>query len=277
MFIGNTCNLCLVGDHLPLAPPDESLRQVLSAPRLASPIVIDGDARDWPDHASQAKMALDPDADEYRGAARLAWDAEFLYVVFEVASGKPMRNAGDDPTTSFKTGDTVELFLSVNANPSSDRVPRGANLDTAKAGDYRVVMTLLRNTRPTVFGFDFVNPARNQHPMTFQMSGPKTVVDHAAPVPGAAMAARKTVVHGVDGFVVEAKIPWRYFRNHQPKAGTRLLFNLAINFSNQAGTATMGKAYWNGPSHMVQDLGIEAQIHPEHWGWLALTDPDGKK
>lgn len=259
------------------APPDAVLRQVLSAPRLTAPIVVDGDAGDWPGSAGRAKMALDPDADEYCGDARAAWDAEFLYVVFEVASGKPMRNAGDDPATAFKAGDTVELFLSVNEHPLADRVPRGANLDTAKSGDYRILMTLLRNTRPAVFGFDFVNPARNQNPMTFQVSGPKTVVDHAAPVPGAAMAARKAVVHGVDGFVVEAKIPWKYFRNYQPKAGARLLFNLAINFSNQSGTATMGKAYWNGPSHMVQDLGIEAQIHPEHWGWLALTDSDGKK
>ena len=218
-------------------------------------------------------MALDPDADEYRGAARVGWDAGFLYVVFEVASGESMCNAGDDPATAFKTGDTVELFLSVNENPLADRVPRGVNLDTAKAGDYRILMTLLRNTRPAVFGFDFVDPAHNQNPMTFQISGPKTVVDHAALVPDATMAVRKAAVNGIDGFVVEAKLPWKYFRDFKPKAGARLLFNLAINFSNQSGTATMGKAYWNGPSHMVQDLGIEAQIHPEHWGWLELSEP----
>ena len=58
-------------------------RQVLLAPRLTAPIAIDGDAGDWPKTASQAKMALDPEADEYRGAARVAWDAWFLYVVFD--------------------------------------------------------------------------------------------------------------------------------------------------------------------------------------------------
>jgi hypothetical protein len=255
----------------PSAPPDPSRRQVLSAPRLTSPIVIDGVAADWPKDASRASMALDPDAEEYRGAARAAWDDEFLYTVFEVASGKPLRNAGGDPTTAFKTGDTVELFLSVNENPLADRRPRGANLDTAKTGDYRILMTLLRNTRPVVFGFDFVNPAHNQNPMTFQISGPKALVDHAAAVDGAVMAARKAAVKGIDGFVVEAKIPWKYFRNYKPKAGARLLCNLAVNFSNQSGTASMGKAYWNGPSHMTADLGVEAQIHPEHWGWLELT------
>ena len=219
-------------------------------------------------------MALDPETEEYRGTARAAWDDDFLYTVFEVASGKPMRNAGDDPATAFKTGDTVELFLSVNENPLADRHPRGANLDTAKAGDYRILMTLLRNTRPVVFGFDFVNPANNQNRTTFQISGPKAVVDHAAPVVGAVMAVRKAAVNGVDGFVVEAKIPWKYFRSYKPKEGARLLCNLAVNFSNQSGTATMGKAYWNGPSHMTEDLGVEAQIHPEHWGWLELTKSD---
>ncbi len=261
----------------PTAPPGQLPRQVLSAPRLTSPIVIDGNAVDWPMHASRAGMALDQDSDACRGTARLAWDPEFLYVVFEVASGKPMRNAGDDPSTAFKTGDTVELFLSVNGNPLADRVPRGPNLDSAKAGDYRILMTLLRNTRPTVFGFDFVNPGHSQNRMTFQISGPKTTVDHAAPVPGAVMAVRKKVVNKVDGFVVEAKIPWKYFRNYKPQAGARLLFNLAINCSNQSGTASMGKAYWNGPSHMTQDLGVEAQIHPEHWGWLELTNSDREK
>ena len=261
----------------PGAPPDQVRRQVLSAPRLTSPIVIDGDAADWPRHASRATMALDPDAEEYRGAARAAWDDEFLYTVFEVASGKPMRNAGDDPAMAFKTGDTVELFLSVNEHPLADRLPRGDKGDTAKAGDFRILMTLLRNTRPVVFGFDFVNPADNQNRVTFQISGPKAVVDHAAAVPGAVMAVRKATVSGVDGFVVEAKIPWKYFRNYKPKAGARLLCDLAVNFSSQSGTATMGKAYWNGPGHMTQDLGVEAQIHPENWGWLELTNSDSKK
>ena len=87
------------------------------------------------------------------------------------------------------------------------------------------------------------------------------------------MAVRKAVVGDLAGFVVQAKIPWGYFRDHQPKVGEKLLFNLAINFSNQSGTANMGKAYWNGPSHMVQDVGSEAQIHPEHWGWLVLGGP----
>ena len=141
-----------------VARSDQTARQVLRALRLTSPLTIDGDAGDWPKAAPRAKMALDPDSDDYRGAARAAWDAEFLYVVFEVASGKPLRNAGDDPATAFKTGD-------------------------------------------------------------------------------------------------------------------KLLFNLAINFSNRSGTANIGKAYWNGPSHMTEDVGIEAQIHPEQWGWLELRAP----
>jgi hypothetical protein len=254
-------------------PPEPTPRQTLVAPRLSSPLTIDADPADWPKQAPQAKMALDPDSDEYRGAARVAWDAGFLYVVFEVASGKPMRNAGDDPATAFKTGDTVELLLSVNDRPLADRVPRGPNVDTAKPGDYKILMTLLRNTKPTVFGLDFVHPELGQNPQVFQMAGPKTVVDQAAIVTGARMAVRKAAVGDVAGFVVEAKIPWAYFRDHQPKVGEKLLFNLAINFSNQSGTANMGKAYWNGPSHMVQDVGIEAQIHPEHWGWLVLGGP----
>ncbi len=265
-------SLVLYGGQTCAATPEPTARQVLVAHRLTSPITIDGDAADWPRTAA-AKMALDPDSDEFCGTGRVAWDPEFLYVVFEVASGKPMRNAGDDPATAFKTGATVELFLSVNDKPLADRVPRGPNLDTARSGDYKVLMTLLRDSKPTVFGEDFVHPAAGKNPLVLQMVGPRTIIDCAGPIPGAKMAVRKAVLNDIGGFVVEAKIPWRCFRDYQPKAGDKLLFNLAINFSNQSGTTNMGKAYWNGPSHMAMDVGIEAQIRPESWGWLELTGP----
>ena len=44
-------------------------------------------------------------------------------------------------------------------------------------------------------------------------AGVKAVVDRAAAVPGAALAVRKAVVGGSAGFVVEAKLPWAYFRD----------------------------------------------------------------
>lgn len=245
-------------------------RKTLVAPRVDQPIAVDGAIADWPQNAAKAEMALDPDSEEYRGNARVAWDAQFLYVVFEVASGKMMMNAGDDPATAFKMGDTVELFLSVNKDPLSNRVPRAPNADLAKEGDYKVLMTLLRNTKPVVFGYDFVNPGNKKNSLVQKMVGPLTIVDASGLIPGAEMVAKSGKVNGMDGFVVEAKLPWKYFRDYQPAAGARLLFNLAVNFSNVAGIANMGKAYWNGPSHMVQDLGIEAQIHPESWGWLEL-------
>ena len=137
MFLGLACGAGRGGE--PAAFP----RQVLRAPRMAAPLTIDGDAADWPRTATPVTMALDPDADQYRGTARVAWDAQFLYVLFEVASGKPLRNAGDDPATCFKTGDTVEVFLSVNERPLAERAARGPGLDTARPGDYKILMTLL--------------------------------------------------------------------------------------------------------------------------------------
>jgi hypothetical protein len=249
-------------------PPWE--RQTLPITHITAPIVVDGELNDWPKEAVKAEMALDPEAEDYRGTARLVWDEQCLYVAFEVASGKGLLNAGDDPSTAFKTGDTVEVFLSVNANPLADRAPRGPALDTAREGDYRVLMTLLRNTRPVVFGYDFVNPVHKENSLVLKMAGPKTLVDRSELIPGATLAVKAATFNDIGGYVAEAKLPWHYFRNYQPKPGARLLFNLAINFSNVAGTANMGKAYWNGPSHMTNDLGIEAQIHPENWGWLEL-------
>ena len=157
--------------------PASLARPVLKARRLVVPIVVDGTAAEWPGEMSRAAWRWTPTRTASAAMRAFVWDADFLYVVFEVASGKELRNAGDDPATAFKTGDTVELFLSVNERPLEGRVPRGPDLDTAKPGDYRVLMTLLRNTRPIVFGFDFVNPARGQNPLVFQIAGPRSVVD----------------------------------------------------------------------------------------------------
>ncbi len=251
--------------------------KTLAVPHLAAPITVDGALTEWPAAAPRAEMALDPDADDYRGTARVAWDDKFLYVAFAVASGKGMRNAGDDPATAYKTGDTVEVFLSVNDHPLEHRVPRPGGLDMAKEGDYRILITRLRNTKPTVFGYDFVHPGAQGSPFVIAIAGPKASADCTGVVPDAVMAVRDADVHGTPGFTVEAKLPWAYFRDYHPKPGARLLFNLAINFSNEAGTANMGKAYWNGPTHMTTDAGIEAQIHPEYWGWLELQPPAAPK
>ena len=247
--------------------------KTLAIPRVTSPITVDGKLSDWPKDAPCAEMALDPDAEDYRGTARVAWDMQFLYVAFEVASGKGMRNAGDDPALAYKTGDTVEVFLSVNEHPLENRVARGPAMDTAKAGDYRILMTKLRNTKPVVFGYDFVHPDAKTSPFNLAISGPTACADSTGLVPMADLAVQEARVNGVAGFLAEGKLPWSYFRGYQPAPGARLLFNLAINFSNAAGTANSGKAYWNGPSHMTTDAGIEAQIHPEYWGWVELAAP----
>ena len=251
-------------------------RKTLTIYRAAVAPTIDGGLADWPASAVRATLAVDPDADDFRGNARLLWDDQYLYVAYEVASGKGMRNCGDDPATAFKTGDTVEVFLSVNPDPLASRVPRGGNGDEAKAGDYRVLLTMLRNTKPTVFAFDYVHPGTGREPLAIQVAGPRAVVDVAESLPGAVMVAKDATVGGVPGFVVEAKLPWAYFRGYRPAAGARLLFNLAINFSNASGTLNCAKIYWNGPNCMVTDLGIESQVHPQNWGWLALAEAPGQ-
>jgi len=261
--------LCVQADGDTLATEHKTL----AIPHLTASITVDGKLTDWPNDAPRANMALDPDAEDYRGVARLAWDARFLYVAFTVASGKGLRNAGDDPATAYKTGDTLEVFLSVNDHPLEHRVVRGSALDTAKDGDYRIVITRLRNTKPVVFGYDFVHPGKRESPFTLAIAGPRASADCTGPVPNAEFAVQEAKINGVPGFVAEIKLPWAYFRGYQPKAGARLLGNLAINFSNQTGSANIGKAYWNGPSHMTTDAGIEAQIHPEYWGWLQLLAP----
>jgi len=251
--------------------PEFSYRPEICAIFLKKPLIIDGSLYDWPKEAEEVEMVLDPESEDYRGTARVVWDKQYLYVAFVVNSGKKMCNDGDNPSLAFKTGDTVEVFLSVNEAPLKNRVPRGVGLDTAKEGDYRILMTLLKNRKPVVFGYDFVNPLHKENPIYFRVAGPEASIDRSGVVPGAILAVKEVKRGNVTtGYATEAKIPWRYFRNYNPKIGDRLLFNLAINFSNKAGTSNIAKAYWSGPNHITSDAGVEAQVYPETWGWLLL-------
>jgi len=121
-----------------------------------------------------------------------------------------------------------------------------------------------------VFGYDFVNPGNKENSLYFKIGGPEARIDRSGIIPGAVLAVRETMIKGIAGYVAEAKLPWNYFRKYKPRSGDQLLFNLAINFSNDSGTANIAKKYWNGPSHITTDLGSEAQIHPENWGWIFL-------
>ena len=223
-------------------------------------IVVDGALGEW-DRRNPVEVVLDPDEEGFRGTFRLAWDAEHLYVAAEVLDSSPMRNRGDDPVMAFKTGDTLELFLCTN--PKAD--PRRRQPTTH---DYRIAMTYLRNTRPVVVRYHPVSTRGEPRYVSHPTGSWRTRLDEAGPIAHAMFRVRRRP--DGTGYTAEAKVPWKAFGGFKPRAGMRVPFNLAINFSDAAGRMNVAKVYWNGPNGICTDVPTELRLNPRAWGWATL-------
>lgn len=244
--------------------PEKVERKTLVIRPAPAKVTIDGRLDEWA-KGTPAQIVLDPEEkDIFSAKAWAMWDGRHLYVAFDVADNSPMRNSGDDPVLAFKTGDTVEFFL--GTDPTSD--PKRAEPTPT---DYRVAMTYLRNTKPTVTGYHPVSargPARYYaHPT----GGWRTRLDEAGPIPDAVFRVHRRP-DGKD-YTAEASVPWTYFGRFQPRAGLRLPFDLAVNFSDAAGRMNVAKVHWNGSNFVCTDIATELRLNPWAWGWAMLQGP----
>jgi hypothetical protein len=237
-------------------------RKTLVISPAPAKMIIDGRLDEW-NQDTAVELAADPQRKDLRGRCLAAWDQDFLYVAYDVEDSSPMRNAGDDPSMAFKTGDTVEFFLGTDTAADPDRREPTAH-------DYRVLMTCLRGDRPVVVGFHPIGPGKPRlftHP-----SGTwGTRMDEIGLIPGSQLAVMRRP--DGSGYTAEAKIPWQYFGLH-PTPPLRLAFNFAVNFSDASGQKNVAKIHWNGPNFICTDVPSELRLNPWAWGWAEL-EPAG--
>jgi len=87
-----------------------------TAPRAATPVEVDGCSKDavWRDQDWYAMnyrwMGADPDSADYYGRFKLAWDADYLYLLAEVVDDSLSPTLANGLANYWK-GDYVEVFL----------------------------------------------------------------------------------------------------------------------------------------------------------------------
>ena len=261
--------LCLAG----AAGAEPVERKTMTMAPAAQALAVDGDLADWGElpaapadpndvtiKPATAVIVLDPQEPDFRGQVWLRWTPERLYAAFRIMDSSPMRNAGDDPFLAFKSGDTVELFLCTNPQADPER-------PEPEAGDYRIIMTNLRNTTPVVFAY---HPLGNGEPkyVVHPTGAWRTRMDESEVIPDANFAFK--LLPDGDGYTAEVAIPWQYFPGFAPQAGMRLPCNWALNFSDAAGQKNVLKLWWNGPNTMCNDVPIEMRLGTATWGWVVL-------
>ncbi|MFA6292317.1 MAG: hypothetical protein WC637_11075, partial [Victivallales bacterium] len=250
-FLVMSAVLCMSGlaqGELPL--------NILRAP---GPVVIDGKLDDWV-LTAPVSYGMDSKAFDNRVRTYAAWDDEYLYLAYVVRDASPMKNAGSDPSGAFKTGDALHLYLSTDSDPVAPRSEGGPN-------DFHILMTVQQG-KSVVYAFRQQKPGiTDQTFITAAGGASKIGMAWMGPVSGADLAVMYlNDPQGYKAYAAEVKIPWKFFDGLTPGKGLKLAMDVAVDFSDPAGTRNMAKVWWHRGASQVSDLPTELRFERNRWG-----------
>lgn len=187
---------------------------------------------------------------------RAAYDADNLYVAYNVNDPTPWKNSGYDYHLLFKTGDAVDFQLS----PSGNQTAR------AGAGDLRIMMANFQGKPVAVL----LKPVAPGAPAadTFTFSSPVMTVAFDQ-VKLLADVVPEVAVRG-DGYTVTAKMPWALL-GVQPTPELKLRGDAGFILSDPSGVFNTARVYWsNKHANLVSDQPSETLITPQGFGEFIL-------
>ena len=193
--------------------------------------------------------------DDAAVTSAIAYDGEFLYLGWDVRDSTPWVNSANAAEFMYAHGDTVDFQLGVDPNADAGR---GKPVE----GDLRLSIGSVQG-KPTAVIYKFVS--KNKQPKVFS-SGvvPRYQVDYVGVIDAAVIKINK---RGRD-YTVEAAIPLAEL-GLQPKPGLKLRGDFGVTHSDNGGTDTALRTYWNNQkTGIVNDEVFELMIEPSNWGEL---------
>ncbi|HCE46956.1 MAG TPA: hypothetical protein DET40_25700 [Lentisphaeria bacterium] len=212
---------------------------------------LDGTLKDWNDiPAIDVTREGLPD----RAKVKMAYDANNLYISYEVNDSTPWKNEGKDIARLFKTGDSVDLQLSVNANAKKHAQP--------EAGDIRVVFAQLQNKPVAVLMAPVDKKAAPEAKKNYTSPVGTKIFDRVEAI---ADANVKIKAEG-SRYVVEAALPLKSI-GLEPKPGMKIRGDVGFISSDANGMINTARTYWsNKHTNLVNDEPQESWLFPETWG-----------
>lgn len=232
--------------------------KVYTIARLRRAPTIDGDlATDWPDAQPLAIAELrGPDGKEVGGwKARLAYDADNLYVGGAGIEASPLVNNSPDRTKLFQHGDALDLHLGLDPAAPATR-------SEAVVGDIRLVFTAVGD-EPVCMLYRYQSTSASKEPTVFRSSVGEITIDEIRSLDAAKVAFRRGPQH----WTIEAAVPWSALGVKAPTGEVVLRGDVGAIESDPQGVATVARHYWANRSQVIlSDLPSEARIHPALWG-----------
>ena len=220
-----------------LAFKPKSLKQkTVMAPKAPGAVKIDGDLSDWDKKypLTMKDESYFKEGDDWQGPedlsgdAYIMWDENNLYLAAVITDKIPMVNKQEKQ--NIWNGDALEVVLGLDPNASSDRTKFGRK-------DYQIGLSTGdgKVNSPTIWSWQ-----RRRVP-----DGSEIEVKQAG-----------------NGYILEAKIPWEFFRaNFVPASGKTIGFDIAFDDADKTGKRER-QFIWSGDYLFYKD--------PSVWGTLKL-------
>lgn len=199
----------------------------VAAPKALPGLTMDGSTTNWPGRPAEpidsSRLVNGTPNPKLRGDFRLCWDEQNLYFLIQVKDPTPGMNTHKEG--SLWMADGVELFV------GGDTTKSGSMLFSDRQ------ILLGAGARPEVHVIDHVEASK---------LCPVVLIPEV----------------GGDGYTLAVTLPWKVL-GIEPKSGTELLFDVAIDNSND-GRQREQQLTWNGTGENSKDRGV--------WGRLKLVE-----
>lgn len=233
---------------------------VLDCYHIETPMPTNGDLRKWDTVAAELGKK-DRARIEHGAVLRMAYDAQYLYLCYEVDGLGPMKNTGEQWDRLFKTGAAVDLQIGTDPAAPRDR-------KAPVAGDKRLLLTFVNN-KPMAILYDAVVPG-TPSAAAWKAVSPVGQVSFDRVVQ---LSTVRMVYSGSDDrYVLEAAVPLDVL-GLKPVDDMRLKLDWGLLSADPNGNSVMQRIYWsNGATGIIADVPSEAQLHPDLWGYVLFHD-----
>ena len=220
--------------------------KMLVAAAPPAPVQPDGDLKEWKPEQFTALAK--------RGAFAVSADDKNLYLAWRVDSGQPLRNAGEDPYMLFKTGDSVDLQIGVDAAANPFR-------PAPVPGDQRLLITLMKGQPVGVLYHHRVPGTKETERIGFSSPWRTEYVDRIDRLDPANIGIKP--IKG--GYAVEAVVPFELL-GLKPEPGKSYKIDFGILSADSSGSRTQVRTYWaNQNTGLVSDVPGEIMLAPGLW------------
>jgi hypothetical protein len=187
---------------------------------------------------------------------RMAYDANNMYIQYDVTTPVTMVNNIADPQTIFKGGNLLDIQLATDINANSKRI-------TPENGDIRILITRRDGKpfaviyRPKIKGFTGT-------PIVLSSPTGKEQFDIIETSDTIKLEYQTTN----DGFNIMATIPLSLL-GWQPQPNTKIKIDVGYIFGNNTGVKATGRAYWANTGFsagVLNDIPNESRLVPNEWG-----------